>query len=864
MAYIKPSVLVYQELENAGGVTNATPDLGVVIVGPLFNVVKVDTASESSLTFTRGASSSDITADAEPTVVDGPNGLKIMLKGTKPGQKVEQSSIIVNATNAYVKTISFQADLSAASTDFDGATFRSKFILWDQTTETYNATFAPAGAYPHLALPDASGSHVKLGDKVVIKYTNPDAVGGTTTYTVASGVVTVNGTSAHGLKVGEKVVLAFSTGDLSAADGEYTIVTAGLNNFTVATTNTTATVGGNLAVNKAMTITTVVTRIEEGLDSTGTMVSKSITVAQPIQSFTTPGAVTADITIQRFYDQMVVPMTFTDGIDTYNNFDLDSADNDYIWLLTDAGPAAYSEVEYGTPDEYEIVGASFHVAYRALRQDKYSTIITISDEAQRLADLGEASELNPLSLGVSIASANSNKPVMAVSLKVDENGAYEWTRAMELLENQRNAYAIVPLTQEPSVIAAFKTHAEQMSTPENASWRVVIANTQIPEVKYILQANPDAPVTTGNAATVGSTLYLKDLVHLNASTELTGEFIGAGVTPGDVVVVTAVTGAVITTLTANTLTGLDPANKQFYKNGATVDISVGTTPNAVTLKPGEYAKATGASAAVKASPEDLVGSWVVDEVTNSDYLKLIGFEDFYATHDELGITYYVYRQLTRTERAQAVAAASSTYKSNRLWHIQPDVVGVNVGGVTKYLPGYYLCAGHGGMTSGFAPQQGFTNISVAGITDLQNSNFYFKKEELNLMAEAGTCLYVQETQGTTPYCRHSITTDMTVLEYREQVKVKKWDFLSFYFYDKMKGFIGSWNITPDTLSNMKQSMIASCELLITQKLPRIGAPLLSYEEPSVTQNATNKDMVDIRVKIETVTPNNYTNIYLVI
>lgn len=170
----------------------------------------------------------------------------------------------------------------------------------------------------------------------------------------------------------------------------------------------------------------------------------------------------------------------------------------------------------------------------------------------------------------------------------------------------------------------------------------------------------------------------------------------------------------------------------------------------------------------------------------------------------------------------------------------------------------------GGVVSGFPIQQGFTNVSLAGIDDLSNSNFYFRREELNLMAQDGTCLYVQDTQQGIPYCRHALTTDMTVLEYREILKVKNWDFLSFYFYDKLKGFIGSWNITPDTLSNMRQVINASIELLKGQKLPKIGAPLLSGVIELLEQDKVNKDNINIRIKLEIVSPNNYTNLYLVI
>jgi hypothetical protein len=227
-------------------------------------------------------------------------------------------------------------------------------------------------------------------------------------------------------------------------------------------------------------------------------------------------------------------------------------------------------------------------------------------------------------------------------------------------------------------------------------------------------------------------------------------------------------------------------------------------------------------------------------------------------------TYYISRDLTKAQQAATIAARSETWSSNRVWHIWPDVVGVDVAGVTQFLPGYYLCAAHAGAASGFPVQQGMTNIALAGITDLRHSNFYFSRDQLGVMAEKGTCIYAQATQGGVPYCRHALTTDVSVLEYREQLKVKNWDFLSYYYKDKLKPFIGSWNITPDTLSTMKQVAIASSELLVSQSLPKIGPPLLSYEIRRIEQDPNNKDQTIVEIKTEIVSPNNYTNVFLVI
>jgi hypothetical protein len=214
--------------------------------------------------------------------------------------------------------------------------------------------------------------------------------------------------------------------------------------------------------------------------------------------------------------------------------------------------------------------------------------------------------------------------------------------------------------------------------------------------------------------------------------------------------------------------------------------------------------------------------------------------------------------------ANGVAATSAQFNSNRVIHVQPDVVGVMVNGVVKYLPGYYLCSALAGLVAGMPVQQGFTNIGVAGIVDLKHSNFYFSKADMNTMAGAGTLLFAQETQGGTPYVRHELTTDMSVLEYRELLVVKNWDFLAYFYYDKTKPFIGTYNITDSTLNIIRQTIVASSELLKAKKLPKIGAPLLGYQILALLQDPVNKDHITCQVKISVVYPNNYLDLYLVI
>jgi hypothetical protein len=235
-----------------------------------------------------------------------------------------------------------------------------------------------------------------------------------------------------------------------------------------------------------------------------------------------------------------------------------------------------------------------------------------------------------------------------------------------------------------------------------------------------------------------------------------------------------------------------------------------------------------------------------------------------ATAIASGVSYYVTRTLSKTQRAAAVAAMSTSFGSNRVVHVQPDTVVITINGRSVALPGYYLACALAGLVAGFPSQQGLTNIAIAGISDLSNSNFTFTRAQLNAMAAAGTFLFIQDTAGGLPYVRHELTTDMSVYQYREVQAVKNWDFLSYFYYDALKGFIGKYNITSDTLNTIRQTIVSGSELLKSKKLPRIGAPLLEYKITKLEQNTTSIDRVTVVVATTQPAVLNFADIYLVI
>lgn len=962
MSYIRPSVLVYQDLANAGGVSNATPDLEACIIGPVYNTlsyvpgsvasqVKTAAYSTSSTTGSMTAASTALTVasvagfsvgDAVLVVGAGASGATLQanvvtivgnvitldtaagttvtsgtvtkagkisnatitntfsVAGQVAGQVIDPTSVAVWVNNSKVQTMvsgaeAFYTDntltlrtnlstgiwstgsitaaasslalaagagagvvigdvFSIAGAGTAGAALQVTVtgIATDTLTVTPAAVTTVSNANVTKVMPvnlnsTTNSLRVEAGDQVVFSYTNNNSVAKTftsavknlttasgqngaivemdlidaipkdacfqahgsmtaaaTVITVATeaaktitamswsgGVVTVTAT-AHGFNIGDIVTVAGVTP--SGYNGVYEVTSvANANTFTFALAATP----GNVTVQGTAAYGTNVSGIAAGSKvilqgagaNGGDLIANVVSIASQNVTVDTAALTTVAntrlvvfnrkiaVSVRKTYNNQQVPATrpLTGGA---------SYDTSTVATTGQVVVNANPELAYG-----QIISADVYMGYKALRTDLAGRVLAINDDSDRQGQLGDATDQNPLSLAVQLSLANTITRVRAIAIASNDLSGY--LSALTAAEGER-LYAITPLTQDTSILTAVASHVTQMSTPENAAWRVAIVNTAIPTTQNIGQYSSTLPNSNGGGITVTQVNGNYVLTATNAT------FISDGVAPGDIVYFTA------------------------------------------------------------ATPAGQIGAHTVTTVVSNQQLVI------QATATSTGISYYVSRTMSKSQSAAAVAAQSTTFNTKRVWHIQPDLVGVSVNGVTKYLPGYYLCAALAGMVSGFPVQQGFTNIGVAGIVDLKNSNFYFSKADVNTMAGAGTCMFVQASQSGIPYVRHELTTDMTVLENREMLVVKNWDFLSYYFYDKLKGFIGSWNITSETINTVRQSVVASAELLKAKKLPKIGSPLLGYNIASLAQNAYNKDNLDAFINVSVVYPLNYLNLHLVI
>lgn len=733
MSYVVPSVLVYQQLTQNAGVANVTPDLDTCVIGPCYNEVNYVAGSSAALARTFA-----VDANGDPvSLSDNTINNIVYLPSTKVGQVVEVSSVRVYLNNARVQT----------KTGLFSGTAGSNVLAVSSYSGIGSST-----ANSNVLSSVSSPTSLFEGDNIVVTGAGP--AGGNLSTTIVS-------------VVGSTVTMADNA---SVSVTDTSVNCTGFNNLNSVSATLRVEPGDSVVVTYGSTVVT--TTVMAITISGGTNRVTGITTSD-VLPVGAPGTVT--VSVRKAYNNLLLPVS----LNSHTNYSTASTGS--------AGTVQINPlpvVSYGT-----VVSGDIHLQYRALRLDLSATVLDINDVEDQEAVLGEATDLNPLALGVQLALANTTGRIRAIAVSSDDLAGY--LAALDLAESVR-MYALVPLTQDIAILGAFKQHVTQLSTPEEAGWRIAMVNTAIPTVANVGQYNVNLVNANGGNNTIsnGTGSYI-----LNSSNST---FVSDGVVPGDVVNITAATGTLYTSVVVSSVI----SNSQ---------LGVASAPNGLTA-----------------------------------------------------VSFYVSRNLTRSQQADAVAAQSESLASSRVMHIQPDSVGVNVGGVVRYLPGYYLCAALGGLVAGLPVQQGLTNIGLAGISDLAHSNFYFTRAQMNAMAEVGTWLVVQESAGTIPYTRHSLTTDMTVLQYREIQQVKNFDFLSYYFYDKLKGFVGRYNITPDTLQILRTTLNASGKLLQAKILPKVGAPLLEYTIKTLKQDEVNADNVVVELPVKIPTVMNFVSLYLLI
>ncbi len=272
-------------------------------------------------------------------------------------------------------------------------------------------------------------------------------------------------------------------------------------------------------------------------------------------------------------------------------------------------------------------------------------------------------------------------------------------------------------------------------------------------------------------------------------------------------------------------------------------------------------------------------NWTIDAVLSETRLRIVNngndtsllaneLPHLYKRADGAAVTqgsfsYRVMRNMTKAQQVDEMVAVATSFGSKRLLLCYPDLVDVSGlvdGSLPRSVastpeaaasqPGYYLSCAVGGLTAGKPPQQGFTNMGIAGIDRIYNSSEYFKEEHLTELSNGGVYVFIQDNPVALPYSIHEVTTDVTALEFSEYMVVKDFDFVAWTYLDTMLPFLGEWNVIPSTIEFIRQALVTTGDTMKSRFVAKIGAPLTDYTIDSVEQSSLSTDRIEAYVDVD--------------
>lgn len=513
----------------------------------------------------------------------------------------------------------------------------------------------------------------------------------------------------------------------------------------------------------------------------------------------------------------------------------------------------------------EIVSAEVLVDYRALRIDLASSVRDYGSfaELEAVFGVGQIVPENPLAFGLSLAKMNT-------ITKVNGLGLYD-----EYLRNEQNAhlkaldvikktemYALAVQSHNSVVHQIYSRFVEQSSYPREGKERIALCNRTLVTTEEVVEE------TLTNDFRIIVNTRVDGIATIGANTLQTAAPLFRHVQRGDEVVVFGGVGAIPGTYP---VTMVDSANQ--IQLGGGFAVSYPTTTLEYYIQRPDGLEGNGVifhdknahflSGGVAPSHYLVFGGkkHIITSVDSETKLRVVQVPGIVSVQKD--ISYSIIRDLTKTEQAQFLKAYSEAFRNRRFVMMWPDVLKLPVGTETKELPGWYACSAVAGMVSGLPTHQGFTNILVAGFTDFEHSADYFDDEQLDIIAEGGTCILTHTFKGTPLFIRHELTTDRTAIKYQELMVTKNVDFIAKFVRSYYKPFIGIYNVVQSTKDEMMTLGTTLIEYLKKQKMPRIGSPVTDGKIIRLEEGLTG-DTIEIDFDLTIPLPLNNINIKLIV
>lgn len=639
--------------------------------------------------------------------------------------------------------VSIAGKLISVAGGFNSVENGDRIALWPEASqhEDANGTSASAVTSPTFSLTDAD-----IGRYVTIGSARPADGAVTASNGVTNGTNTVTGTGITASMVGRVVRLSGGTPALPATYRR--IITASSGTMTVS--------GGVISARTGVvfTIYAAITRVIEDVPTPN--------------EFSYSGASIDDLL------QVGIPVIFHSKVLR----DVTSVDSDNE--LTYSGAALTSATGFLTRIPFQNYRATVVfqvmptyrvlVSYRALDTSLLQGVRVTT--AQAIAALGNNGKFNPLLFAARLAilamgTTDRNLLLVGVNpwghqstptgLPQDRDELAAYNEALTLLSSDEQVYFQAPLTMNTAVQAGFVSNLNANSDPDVKQERTVALTFPLPLGVVQSTTGRIEPGLDG-----GNKLILDNK----------GFITNFSVIPGTTVVITSPPA-----LAGTRLTDADTNNTELDLQGANWPITQEFSASDATFSifDGTQGRVTSATANIWKDVD--VGDWIVSSgqyrrvssKINNQTLGysgglLVGTGVTVAIIRSTVISYHV-KPLSKAEQALALKAAPAAFSNRRVVPIWPDVAEVITGTdeaglpVKEFVPSYYLAAVAMAQMAVMPIQNSTTGHPIPGFTDLNHSNRYFDRTQLNVIAEGGFTIYTQPVRGGAIVCRHLQTSD---------------------------------------------------------------------------------------------------------
>lgn len=467
--------------------------------------------------------------------------------------------------------------------------------------------------------------------------------------------------------------------------------------------------------------------------------------------------------------------------------------------------------------------ADLYIQYRGVRLDVTSraadpSLLFFSNTTDMEAAIGPVSIHNPLALGCYLALQNA-QTVAVSAVGIDEaNDAAPygtldgWMRALDYLE-QKEVYTVAPLTDDTYIQGLVAAHVQAMSEPENRGERICFIAPPYTD------RDPSTTIMSGQdgASTANANEFLLDDSPLD-------ELVSAGIT-----------GPAIS------------YDKQLYlqvlvTNGGATELrrySVSNVNNTLLTLRTSFT-----------STQNVDGFFSTTQLTE----ELVGADyTLFVRGDRLLITGTTLPDLGAI--ATAAGAEGEAYANRRVYSLFGSSVDVSIDGVTQNIPMFYASACIAGMIGQLNPQQPFTNVPITGLGRVYGTDDTFSENQMDVIADGGR--YILVNFGGRVQSRHSRSTAITSVEYRELSITKAIDWLTKVLRATNRVFIGKYVITPgfiDQLTLANEGVLRNARALGVVN----GAALTQ-----IAQSETEPDVVLLEVTVQPAYPCNKIKITIV-